>query len=399
MPTDSSLEKLPADSEGLSDGLRSPGSILHKERIRRELSEKEVADHLHITMHYVRSIETDKYDKLPGAVFAKGYIKRYAELLELDDSDLLAAYAAFEAGRKKEQDEVVRQQVRHRKDRNKPWVILSIVVFVGGFAALWALYHSSAQDPEINESVASPQLRGDPAGQRLAEPVSSTVPGLRDSIDTDSTTLPSPQAATPPEASTAMLQAEDGADSSSNSAGRSAGSEGAILESVALQQTAPLRQASNGEFDATRAETSAASTRLAASSPDLSEPAVLPAVAEPAQLAQSGSQQPLAEQAVAEISVATNTDGSYLIEVSTAGNDTLRISFSGESWVEVNDSDTNQIYRDLREAGDVLQITGHAPFNILLGDAPYTSLIFNGADVDVSGKIRIDNSARFTVGL
>ena len=40
---------------------------------------------LHITMHYVNAIEHDEHDKPPGAVFAKGYIKRYAEIMALDE--------------------------------------------------------------------------------------------------------------------------------------------------------------------------------------------------------------------------------------------------------------------------------------------------------------------------
>ena len=77
----------------------------------------------------------------------------------------------------------------------------------------------------------------------------------------------------------------------------------------------------------------------------------------------------------------------------------LRISFTGESWIEVNDSESQQIYRDIREAGDVLEITGSAPFNILLGDAPFARMSLNGDEIDLAEDIRIDNSARLTVGL
>ena len=66
---------------------------------------------------------------------------------------------------------------------------------------------------------------------------------------------------------------------------------------------------------------------------------------------------------------------------------------------EVNDGESRQIYRDLREAGDVLEITGNAPFNILLGDAVFIRMSLNGSEIDVSTKIRIDNSARLIVGL
>ena len=88
-----------------------------------------------------------------------------------------------------------------------------------------------------------------------------------------------------------------------------------------------------------------------------------------------------------------------VIEISAAGSDVLRIAFTGESWVEVNDESQNRIYRDIRGAGDTLEITGNAPFYILLGDAPFTTLTFNGTEIDVSDDIRIDNSARVTVGL
>jgi len=95
----------------------------------------------------------------------------------------------------------------------------------------------------------------------------------------------------------------------------------------------------------------------------------------------------------------TEVSSDSLISVVGPGTDTLRISFSGANWVEVNDGEENQIYRDLRVAGDVLEITGSAPFSILLGYAPRARLTFNGNEIDVSDNIRIDNSARLTVGL
>jgi cytoskeleton protein RodZ len=102
----------------------------------------------------------------------------------------------------------------------------------------------------------------------------------------------------------------------------------------------------------------------------------------------------------AEQKVGAETTGQpRVITIEAIGNDVLRISFIGESWIEVNDSESQQIYRDIREAGDVLEITGSAPFNILLGDAPLISMSLNGDEIDLSADIRIDNSARLTVGL
>jgi cytoskeleton protein RodZ len=92
-----------------------------------------------------------------------------------------------------------------------------------------------------------------------------------------------------------------------------------------------------------------------------------------------------------------SSGGRILIE--TEGSDFLLITFLGVSWVEVRDSTDNILYRDLRDSGDVLEIKGAAPFNVLLGDALFAKMILNGEDIDVSKSIRIDNSARLTVGL
>ncbi|MGA1055544.1 MAG: DUF4115 domain-containing protein, partial [Pseudohongiellaceae bacterium] len=81
------------------------------------------------------------------------------------------------------------------------------------------------------------------------------------------------------------------------------------------------------------------------------------------------------------------------------GKDTLKLSFSGTSWIEVRDSGDGDRYRELRMAGDVLEIKGVAPFDVFLGDAPRIRLSLNGNDIDLSQEPRIDNSVQLTVGL
>jgi hypothetical protein len=87
------------------------------------------------------------------------------------------------------------------------------------------------------------------------------------------------------------------------------------------------------------------------------------------------------------------------IRVDTGGSDFLSISFTGQSWIEVHDSFETRIYRDIRLTGDVLEITGDAPFNIFFGDAPFIKLLFNGTEINVAKEIRIDNSAHIVVGI
>ena len=93
MPTKPLIEAV-AEANRSEDAISAltAGDIFRQARKRLGLNEKEVADQLHITMHYVRALESNSYEKLPGAVFAKGYVKSYALLLDLDVEELLSLY-------------------------------------------------------------------------------------------------------------------------------------------------------------------------------------------------------------------------------------------------------------------------------------------------------------------
>jgi DNA-binding transcriptional regulator YiaG len=70
MPTEASSETAPEESlagaaaEEISP--LSPGQMLSAARVQQNLTQREVAETLHITMHYVNAIEHDEHDKLPG---------------------------------------------------------------------------------------------------------------------------------------------------------------------------------------------------------------------------------------------------------------------------------------------------------------------------------------------
>ncbi len=342
-----------------STDILTAGDILRQERQRLGLNEKEVADQLHITMHYVKALESNRYEKLPGAVFARGYLKSYALLLGLDVEDLLARYDEFADRQKADSAEANRLiNARKKKDRNKPFVIVSLVVFVAGFLLLWLANsfftdESVSDIPRSAEAVdGSENLR--PALSQVAEQRDIAQPQL--SLDVASeepaeTILPSAVAVTASDEALALAEPEQ------------------IVEAAS---TSP-------------ADSAAGETAEAGQSPTLEDLSA-------ALLALRAEQAGAAEPSVA-------SDGPRVITVDAMGSDVLTIRFIGESWVEVNDSESQQIYRDIREAGDVLEITGSAPFNILLGDAPFTRMSLNGDEIDLSADIRIDNSARLTVGL
>lgn len=78
-------------------------------------------------------------------------------------------------------------------------------------------------------------------------------------------------------------------------------------------------------------------------------------------------------------------------------DDLLSLSFSGDCWVEVRDSDGTVIFANMRHAGDKLKLAGRAPFKVLLGYAPVVSMNYNGEPVNINRNTHT-NSARLIVG-
>ena len=60
------------------------GDILRRERERQKLSVKDIEQGTSIRALYIEAIENGEYDKLPGTVYTKGFIKNYSNFLKLD---------------------------------------------------------------------------------------------------------------------------------------------------------------------------------------------------------------------------------------------------------------------------------------------------------------------------
>ncbi len=394
MPIDQ-FEDQSADESSRNE---SPGSVLQRVRLERGLDEKAIADHLHITVHYVKAIECDKYEKLPGIVFARGYLKSYAKMLGLSPEEILVSFSAFQEGQQKGNNPEQLRTPKAARNRNAYWlagsVLGGVVLLAAGFF-LATSEEGSAQNPVVSESVRGAELEvSEPAVPSQQQPALSPAPGLQRAVAAGTDPV-EPEPESPQESSQ---------DASSD-----------VLLEQAVQQTDAVPPATGEpqleESDGV-AETQVGDAAVEAPVVDDSLTRQAASVAEPADAATAAGNEEIAAadeasagneeqrpEELTDIQVLEGDDGQRVIAVNAQGEDLLRISFSGESWVEVNDGEDRQIYRDLREPGDILEISGHAPFNILLGDAPYTTLNFNGADIDVSDNIRIDNSARLTVGL
>ena len=80
------------------------------------------------------------------------------------------------------------------------------------------------------------------------------------------------------------------------------------------------------------------------------------------------------------------------------GPDKIRISLLYDSWIEVFDANNEKLYYNLAGAGQVLALSGVAPFSVLIGFSPGVVVEFNGVVFDHSPHSTGVGIARFTLG-
>jgi len=358
----------------------TPGQLLSRKREALGLSIQQVADELHITMHYVRALEADAHDKLPGQVFIRGYIRAYANYLKLDPTVLVNVFNEFVNQRDSHSQEASFTRNRHRRDRNLPWIAVSGVAFVVIAVALW--YFGTGSAPQTG-SVAAPA----PARAAAMPPSSQATAGSgAQTLDNVATTR----------ATGVEVQAAPSAPTSTSISAASAATVQAPTPSPSPTFIAPVEPVTAviaPEF----APAADAAATLAPVAEVLSTPDAVPQ-ASPSAAPSASPAQGISPQGPGAAIAAPGAD-TQLISVNAGGPDMVEIVFSGESLVQIDDGSARQIYRDIRVAGDHLQVNGTGPFNVLLGDASSAELHLNGKKIDFSGSIRIDNSARLTIGL
>lgn len=71
---------------------RRIGAILREARRRRQVELSEVEAATRIRARYLRAIEDEEWDALPGGAYTRGFIRAYASFLGLDGERLVAEY-------------------------------------------------------------------------------------------------------------------------------------------------------------------------------------------------------------------------------------------------------------------------------------------------------------------
>jgi cytoskeleton protein RodZ len=111
------------------------GERLRREREMREVSLKEVTSATRIGPRFLEALENEEWDKLPGGIFNRGFVRSIARFLGLDEENLLAEYDLARG----DQSMPAPQPYENKLPRPPIWfpilAVLALLAVLGGLIA------------------------------------------------------------------------------------------------------------------------------------------------------------------------------------------------------------------------------------------------------------------------
>jgi cytoskeletal protein RodZ len=152
----SSPEQAENDQSSNGSGV---GALLKASRLRFGEDLREVADTLRIRYVYMEAIEDGRYEDLPGATYAVGFIRAYADHLGLDSDEIIRRYKGGDKGDDPSSDLVFSEPI------SGAGIPGGAIVFVGALVAalsygIW--YMNTSEDGFLAELIS-------PVPDRLAK--------------------------------------------------------------------------------------------------------------------------------------------------------------------------------------------------------------------------------------
>lgn len=112
------------------------GERLAAARREKQISLVEIAKELHLDEPKVRALERNEFEILGAAVFAKGHLRKYAQLVGVDEADVMTDY--YKLTRAAGMPPLVSSRRRPRREMSPgPWIAVIVVLVVVATAYWW----------------------------------------------------------------------------------------------------------------------------------------------------------------------------------------------------------------------------------------------------------------------
>ena len=112
------------------------GERLAEARREQQITVLEVAKELHLDEPKVRALERNEFELLGAPVFAKGHLRKYAQLVGVDEDDVFADYYAMTRAEAMPPIVARRKKASHEMSPG-PWVAVIAVIVVAAAAYWW----------------------------------------------------------------------------------------------------------------------------------------------------------------------------------------------------------------------------------------------------------------------
>jgi len=127
------------------------GERLAEARRTQQISVLDIAKELHLDEPKVRALERNEFDVLGAPVFAKGHLRKYAQLMQVNPDDVMADY--YELTRTAGMPQVVSVRARPRREMSPgPWIAVIVVIILVATAYWWFTIPSPlvVDEPQID---------------------------------------------------------------------------------------------------------------------------------------------------------------------------------------------------------------------------------------------------------
>jgi cytoskeleton protein RodZ len=164
------------DNQEIEDAAESGGPVggerLSEARREQQISVLEIAKELHLDEGKVRALERNEFHVLGAPVFAKGHLKKYAELVNVDPADVLLDY--YNLNRAVDMPPVISVRPKPRQELTPgPWIAVIVVIIIAVTAYWW---FSSRPVSTATESTNSDPASAEPAAEPGPADSSAIVP-------------------------------------------------------------------------------------------------------------------------------------------------------------------------------------------------------------------------------
>ena len=156
------MSEEPEKTEEASDGPVG-GERLRAARRENNISVRDIAKELHLDEPKVRALERNEFDDLGAPVFAKGHLRKYAELVGVSVEDIMTDY--YQMNRSVGAPPVVGPKRRQPRDFNAgPWIGVAVVVVILAAALYWwfAMREPAPAAPAIEPATLTPFTEPEP---------------------------------------------------------------------------------------------------------------------------------------------------------------------------------------------------------------------------------------------